>query len=114
MMVGNYATFDFGESFFRSRSVTELILDKLPVSISLGLWTTVLTYLISIPLGVAKATRDGTPFDFWTSVVVIVGNAIPAFLFAVFLIVVFAGGAYLDWFPLRGWSPTTGRRSAGR
>ena len=102
MMVGNYATFDFGESFFRSRSVTELIVDKLPVSISLGLWTTLLTYLISIPLGVAKATRDGTPFDFWTSVVVIVGNAIPAFLFAVFLIVVFAGGAYLDWFPLRG------------
>jgi microcin C transport system permease protein len=102
LMVGNYATFDFGESFFRSQSVTELILDKLPVSISLGLWTTVLTYLISIPLGIAKAVRDGSRFDFWTSVVVIVGNAIPAFLFAVFLIVVFAGGAYLDWFPLRG------------
>ena len=102
MMVADYATFDFGESFFRSRSVTELIVDKLPVSISLGLWTTLLTYLISIPLGVAKATRDGTPFDFWTSVVVIVGNAIPAFLFAVLLIVLFAGGAYLDWFPLRG------------
>jgi microcin C transport system permease protein len=102
LMLGNYATFDFGESFFRSRSVTDLILDKLPVSISLGLWTTVLTYLISIPLGIAKATRDGTRFDFWTSVVVLVGNAIPAFLFAVFLIVIFAGGAYLDWFPLRG------------
>jgi microcin C transport system permease protein len=102
MMIGNYATFDFGESFFRSQSVTELIIDKLPVSISLGLWTTVLTYLISIPLGIAKATRDGTKFDFWTSVVVLVGNAIPAFLFAVLLIVLFAGGAYLDWFPLRG------------
>ena len=102
MMLGNYATFDFGESFFRSRSVTELILDKLPVSISLGLWTTLLTYLISIPLGIAKATRDGGRFDFWTSAVVLVGNAIPAFLFAVFLIVIFAGGAYLDWFPLRG------------
>jgi microcin C transport system permease protein len=102
MMVADYATFDFGESFFRSQSVTELIVDKLPVSISLGLWTTLLTYLISIPLGVAKAMRDGTPFDFWTSVVVIVGNAIPAFLFAVLLIVLFAGGAYLDWFPLRG------------
>jgi len=102
LMIGNYATFDFGESFFRSRSVTELIVDKLPVSISLGLWTTLLTYLISIPLGIAKATRDGTRFDFWSSVVVLVGNAIPAFMFAVLLIVVFAGGAYLDWFPLRG------------
>ncbi|RDD60711.1 microcin C ABC transporter permease YejB [Ferruginivarius sediminum] len=102
LMLGNYATFDFGESFFRSRSVTELIIDKMPVSISLGLWTTILTYLISIPLGIAKAVRDGSRFDFWTSVVVLVGNAIPAFLFAVFLIVVFAGGAYLDWFPLRG------------
>jgi len=102
LMMGNYATFDFGESFFRSRSVTELIVDKLPVSISLGLWTTLLTYAISIPLGIAKATRDGTRFDFWSSVVVLVGNAIPAFMFAVLLIVVFAGGAYLDWFPLRG------------
>jgi microcin C transport system permease protein len=102
LMIGNYATFDFGESFFRSRSVTELLVDKLPVSISLGLWTTVLTYLISIPLGIAKATRDGTRFDFWSSVVVLVGNAIPAFMFAVLLIVVFAGGAYFDWFPLRG------------
>jgi len=102
LMIGNYATFDFGESFFRSRSVTELLVDKLPVSISLGLWTTVLTYLISIPLGIAKATRDGTRFDFWSSVVVLVGNAIPAFMFAVLLIVLFAGGAYLDWFPLRG------------
>ena len=102
LMIGNYATFDFGESFFRSRSVTELIVDKLPVSISLGLWTTLLTYLISIPLGVAKATRDGSRLDFWSSVVVLVGNAIPAFMFAVLLIVVFAGGAYFDWFPLRG------------
>jgi len=101
-MLGNYATFDFGESFFRSRSVTELIVDKLPVSISLGLWTTLLTYGISIPLGISKAVRDGSRFDVWSSVVVLVGNAIPAFMFAVFLIVVFAGGAYLDWFPLRG------------
>jgi len=101
-MLGNYATFDFGESFFRSRSVTELIVDKLPVSISLGLWTTLLTYGISIPLGIRKAVRDGSRFDVWSSVVVLVGNAIPAFMFAVFLIVVFAGGAYLDWFPLRG------------
>ncbi|WP_437123481.1 microcin C ABC transporter permease YejB [Limimonas halophila] len=101
-MLGNYATFDFGESFFRSRSVTELIVDKLPVSISLGLWTTLLTYGLSIPLGIRKAVKDGSRFDVWTSVVVLVGNAIPAFMFAVFLIVVFAGGAYLDWFPLRG------------
>ncbi len=101
-MMRNYAVFDFGESFFRDRSVIELVLDKMPVSISLGLWTTLLVYLISIPLGIAKAVRDGSRFDVWTSVVVLVGNAIPAFLFAVFLIVVFAGGAYLDWFPLRG------------
>jgi len=101
-MLGNYATFDFGESFFRSRSVTELIVDKLPVSISLGLWTTLLTYAVAIPLGIAKAVRDGSRFDVWTSAVVLIGNAIPAFMFAVVLIVVFAGGAYLDWFPLRG------------
>jgi microcin C transport system permease protein len=102
LMVGNYAVFDFGESFFRNKGVAQLVIEKMPVSISLGLWTTVLVYLISIPLGIAKAVRDGTRFDFWTSVVVLVGNAMPAFLFAVFLIVVFAGGAYLDWFPLRG------------
>ncbi|MGH7786957.1 MAG: microcin C ABC transporter permease YejB [Candidatus Binatia bacterium] len=101
-MMGRYLRFDFGESFFRSRSVLELVLDRLPVSISLGLWTTLLVYLISIPLGVAKAVRDGSRFDVWTSGVVIVGNAIPSFLFAILLIVLFAGGSYWNWFPLRG------------
>jgi microcin C transport system permease protein len=101
-MMGNYLRFDFGESYFRDRSVVELVLEKMPVSISLGLWTTLLVYLISIPLGVKKAVRDGSRFDVWTSGVVIVGYAIPGFLFAVLLIVVFAGGSYLDWFPLRG------------
>jgi microcin C transport system permease protein len=101
-MLGNYIVFDFGESFFRDRPVVDLVLEKMPVSISLGIWTTLLVYLISIPLGVAKAVRDGTRFDIWTSALVIVGNAIPGFLFAVLLLVVFAGGSYLDWFPLRG------------
>jgi microcin C transport system permease protein len=101
-MMRNYVMFDFGESYFRSRSVVDLVLDKMPVSISLGLWTTLITYLISIPLGVAKAVRDGSRFDVATSVVIIIGNAVPAFLFAVLLLVVFAGGSYLDWFPLRG------------
>ncbi|TQV83250.1 microcin C ABC transporter permease YejB [Denitrobaculum tricleocarpae] len=105
-MLGSYIMFDFGESFFRDRKVVDLVIDKMPVSISLGLWTTLLVYLISIPLGVAKAVRDGTPFDVWTSGLVIVGNAIPAFLFAVFLIVVFAGGSYFDVFPLRGLTST--------
>ena len=101
-MVGDYARFDFGESYYRDISVVDLIMEKLPVSITLGLWTTLLTYLISIPLGIAKARRDGTRFDVWTSAVIIVGYAIPGFLFAVMLIVLFAGGSYLDWFPLRG------------
>jgi microcin C transport system permease protein len=101
-MMGNYIVFDFGDSFFRDRAVVDLVFDKMPVSISLGIWTTLLVYLISIPMGVAKAVRDGSRFDIWTSAVVIVGNAIPGFLFAVFLLVVFAGGSYLDWFPLRG------------
>ncbi len=101
-MIGNFIVFDFGESFFRDRPVVELVLDKMPVSISLGVWTTLIAYLVSIPLGMAKAVRDGTRFDIWTSAIVIVGNAIPSFLFAVFLLVVFAGGSYLDWFPLRG------------
>jgi len=101
-MIWNYARFDFGDSFFRDRKVVDLVLEKMPVSISLGLWTTLLVYLISIPLGVAKAVRDGTRFDVWTSGVVIVGNAIPSFLFAILLIVLFAGGRYFDWFPLRG------------
>jgi len=102
MMMWNFLRFDFGTSFFRDRSVVQLIIDKLPVSISLGLWTTLLVYLISIPLGVAKAVRDGSRFDVWTSGAVIVGNAVPGFLFAILLIVLFAGGRYLDWFPLRG------------
>jgi len=102
LMLKNYATFDFGESFFQDRTVIDLVIDKMPVSISLGLWTTLLTYLISIPLGVMKAVRDGSTFDIWTSAVVIIGNAIPAFLFAILLIVLFAGGSFVDWFPLRG------------
>ena len=102
LMMGNFLRFDFGKSFFRDRSVIDLVLDKMPVSISLGLWTTVLVYLISIPLGIAKAVRDGSRFDVWSSAVVIVGNAIPGFLFAILLIVLFAGGRYFDWFPLRG------------
>jgi len=101
-MMVNYLTFDFGRSFFRDRSVIELILEKMPVSISLGLWTTLLVYLISIPLGVQKAVRDGTRFDVWTSAVVLIGYAIPGFLFAILLVVLFAGGSFLQLFPLRG------------
>lgn len=101
-MVVNYATFDFGESFFRGEKVTTLMLERLPVSISLGLWTTLLVYLISIPLGIRKALRHGSPFDVWTSGLVIGGYAIPGFLFAILLIVLFAGGSYWQVFPLRG------------
>ncbi|WP_144184639.1 microcin C ABC transporter permease YejB [Elioraea rosea] len=101
-MMGNYLTFDFGRSFFRDRTVVELILEKMPVSISLGLWTTLLVYLISIPLGVQKAVRDGSRFDVATSAVVLIGYAIPGFLFAILLVVLFAGGSFLQWFPLRG------------
>ncbi|MDX1484986.1 MAG: microcin C ABC transporter permease YejB [Alphaproteobacteria bacterium] len=101
-MLADYVQFDFGKSFFRDRSVVDLVLEKMPVSISLGLWSTLIIYLVCIPLGVAKAVRDGQRFDIWTSVLVIIGNAIPAFIFAIFLIVVFAGGKYYDWFPLRG------------
>jgi microcin C transport system permease protein len=101
-MLRSYVVFDFGTSFFRDRPVIELIREKLPVSISLGLWTTLLVYLISIPLGVAKAVRDGSRFDVWTSAVVIVGYAIPGFLFAILLVVLFAGGSFFSWFPLRG------------
>ncbi|MFO1071012.1 MAG: microcin C ABC transporter permease YejB [Geminicoccaceae bacterium] len=101
-MVWNYLRFDFGESYFRSRSVIDLIVEKMPVSISLGVWTTLITYLVSIPLGIRKAVRDGTRFDVWSSGVIIVGYAIPSFLLAVLLIVLFAGGSYLQWFPLRG------------
>ncbi len=101
-MLGDYARFDFGESFYRDASVVQLVKEKMPVSISLGLWTTLLVYLISIPLGIKKAIRDGSGFDVWTSSLVIVGYAIPGFLFAILLIVLFAGGSFLDWFPLRG------------
>lgn len=102
IMMNNYLTFDFGESFFRDRKVVDLVLDKMPVSISLGIWTTLLVYLISIPLGIKKAIRDGSTFDVWTSGIVIVGYAIPSFIFAVILLVVFAGGSYLTILPLSG------------
>jgi microcin C transport system permease protein len=101
-MLGNYARFDMGESFFRDAKVTDLIIDKMPVSISLGLWSTLLIYLISIPLGIRKAVQHGSRFDVWTSTAIIVGYAIPGFLLAILLIVLFAGGNYLQWFPLRG------------
>jgi microcin C transport system permease protein len=102
LMLRNYLTFNFGTSFYSDRPVIRLVADKLPVSISLGLWTTILIYLVSIPLGIRKAVRDGSTFDIWSSGVIIVGYAIPGFLFAVLLIVLFAGGSYLSWFPLRG------------
>src|SRR5207237_2638190 len=107
IMLRNYAVFDLGTSFYRDRPVLGLLLEKLPVSISLGLWTTLLVYLVSIPLGVAKAVRDGTPFDVWTSAVVIVGYAIPGFLFAILLVVLLAGGSFVHWFPLRGLTSDT-------
>jgi microcin C transport system permease protein len=106
-MLRSYVVFDLGTSFYRDRPVLGLMLEKLPVSISLGLWTTLLVYLISIPLGVAKAVRDGTPFDVWTSAAVIVGYAIPGFLFAILLVVLFAGGSFVQWFPLRGLTSDT-------
>lgn len=101
-MLINYLKFDFGTSFYSNKTVLELIVEKMPVSISLGLWTTLIAYLVSIPLGIRKAVRDGTAFDMWTSSAIIVGYAIPNFLFAILLIVLFAGGTYFDWFPLRG------------
>ncbi|ERS89978.1 microcin C ABC transporter permease YejB [Halomonas sp. PBN3] len=101
-MLADYATFDFGTSFFRDRPVIDLMIERLPVSISLGLWTTLLVYLISIPLGIHKALTHGSRFDVWTSGLVIVGYAIPGFLFAILLVVLFAGGSYWDLFPLRG------------
>jgi len=101
-MMRDFAVFDFGKSYFRDRSVAQLVLDKMPVSISIGFWTTLFVYLISIPLGIAKAVRAGSRFDIATSTIVVIGNAVPSFLFAILLIVVFAGGQYLDWFPLRG------------
>jgi microcin C transport system permease protein len=102
LMMKSYLAFDFGNSFFQDRSVVSLIKDKLPVSISIGLWTTLITYLVSIPLGIRKAVRDGSRFDIWSSGVIIVGYAVPSFLFAVLLIVLFAGGSYFSLFPLRG------------
>jgi microcin C transport system permease protein len=106
-MMRSYLVFDLGTSFYRDRPVLGLMLEKLPVSITLGLWTTLLVYLISIPLGVAKAVRDGTPFDVWTSAAVIVGYAIPGFLFAILLVVLLAGGSFVQWFPLRGLTSDT-------
>ncbi|MCR9111754.1 MAG: microcin C ABC transporter permease YejB [Rhodobacteraceae bacterium] len=101
-MMWNYATFDFGESYFRKISVIDLVMEKMPVSISLGVWTILLSYLISIPLGIRKAVHDGSRFDTWTSGIIIAAYAIPAFLFAIMLLVLFAGGSYWQIFPLRG------------
>ena len=113
-MMRNYITFDFGTSFFRDRRVVDLIKEKLPVSISIGLWTTLITYLVSIPLGIRKAVRDGSRFDVWTSAVIIVGYAVPSFLFAVLLIVLFAGGSYSRSSHCAVWSATIGPRCPGQ
>ncbi|WP_332847507.1 microcin C ABC transporter permease YejB [Pseudomonas lactucae] len=102
LMLKSYAQLDFGNSFFRGKTVIDLILEKMPVTISLGLWATLITYLVSIPLGIRKAVRHGSSFDVWSSTAIVVGYAMPAFLFAMFLIVVFAGGTSLNWFPVRG------------
>jgi len=102
IMLWNYVRFDFGKSYFRDVSVMQLVKEKLPVSMSLGIWMTLLTYLISIPLGIRKAVDAGSQFDMWTSTVIVIGYAIPGFLFAILLIVLFAGGSFFDWFPLRG------------
>lgn len=101
-MLKDYALFDFGKSFYKDKTVLQLIGERMPVSVSLGLWATIIIYLIAIPLGIKKAVCDGSKFDIWTSFAVIIGSSIPVFLFAVFLIVFFAGGTYFDWFPLRG------------
>ncbi len=102
LMMGNFIRFDFGTSYFRDETVVDLVLSKMPVSISLGLWTTLLVYLVCIPLGIRKAVLDGTRFDAWTTTVLTVGFAIPSFVLAIVLIMFFAGGTFLDWFPLRG------------
>lgn len=102
IMMGKFLRFDFGESYFRSASVTDLIIEKMPVSITLGLWSTLIAYLISIPLGIRKAVRDGSAFDSWTSGIIIAAYAIPGLLFAILLLVLFAGGSYWKIFPLRG------------
>ena len=101
-MMWNYIRFDFGESFFRNTPVVNLIIDKLPVSMSLGVWILIFSYMISIPLGIRKAVKDGSTFDVWTSGIIIIGYAVPSFLFGILLIVLFAGGSFFDWFPLRG------------
>ncbi|OCW58085.1 microcin C ABC transporter permease YejB [Hoeflea olei] len=101
-MMWNYIRFDFGESYFRSVSVLDLIIEKMPVSISLGVWILLLSYIISIPLGIKKAVSDGSRFDVWTSGLIVVAYAVPGFLFGILLIVLFAGGSFFDWFPLRG------------
>jgi len=101
-MLKNYVVFNFGDSLFKGRSVMRLVVERMPVSISLGVWTTLAVYLVSIPLGIRKAVRDGSRFDRWSSAVVVFGNAVPSFLFAILLIVLFAGGSYLKIFPLRG------------
>jgi len=102
LMMRDYLTFNFGRSYTHDRPVVQLITERLPISISLGLWTTLIGYAISVPLGIRKAVKDGTRFDVWTSFVIIVGYSIPSFLFAVMLVVLFAGGTYFSWFPLRG------------
>ncbi|NIF30139.1 microcin C ABC transporter permease YejB [Pantoea sp. Tr-811] len=102
LMLGQYARLDFGQSFFRGAKVTDLILDKLPVTLSLGFWATLITYLVSIPLGIRKAVHHGSRFDAWSSALIVVGYALPSFLFALLLIVLFAGGTSLNWFPVRG------------
>jgi len=102
LMLKSYAQLDFGNSFFRGATVIDLILEKMPVTISLGLWATLITYLVSIPLGIRKAVRHGSSFDVWSSTAIVIGYAMPAFLLAMFLIVVFAGGTSLNWFPVRG------------
>ncbi|AUG02921.1 peptide ABC transporter permease [Pseudomonas sp. 09C 129] len=102
LMLKHYARLDFGDSFFRGAKVTELIAQKLPVTLSLGLWATLITYLVSIPLGIRKAIHDGSAFDVWSSAAIVIGYAMPGFLFALLLIVVFGGGTLLDWFPVRG------------
>lgn len=101
-MIKDYAAFNFGKSYYKDKTVWKLIVERMPVSVSLGLWSTLIIYLVAIPLGIKKAVRDGSKFDTWTSFAVILGSAIPVFLFAVFLIVFFAGGTYWQWFPLRG------------
>ena len=103
-MVRNYAEFNFGRSFFQDKTVLSLVLEKMPVSVSLGLWSTLLIYFVSIPLGIAKAVRDGSRFDVATSAAVLIGYAVPGFLFAILLVVLFAGGSFVQWFPLRGLS----------